>query len=227
METRERERTKIPSLKIRYNRVFGYAIEITRANADKVPKDYIRKQTLANAERFVTPELQEYEEKVLGADEKRLALEEQRFLALRANLVAFCPALKQAAFALAEIDTLLSLSVLSADEDFSQPEIVEGRETELEAARHPVVEAFVRASGERYVPFDVSLKDGSRLLMITGPNMAGKSTVLRAALSISVLAQMGSYVPAKSAHRFVRPRLHPCRSVGQSGARAIARSWSR
>ncbi len=199
LETRERERTKIPSLKIRYNRVFGYAIEITRAHIDRVPKDYVRKQTLANAERYVTDELRQYEEKVLHADERRLVLEEQRFVELRRSLLVHCAALKRAAFALAEIDALLSLATLSADEDFTRPEIVAERETELIGARHPVVEAFVRASGERYVPFDLTLSEQARLLVITGPNMAGKSTVLRAVAVISILAQIGCFVPCKRA----------------------------
>ncbi|MCC6808359.1 MAG: DNA mismatch repair protein MutS [Deltaproteobacteria bacterium] len=201
MEARARERTKIPSLKIRYNRVFGYGIEITKSHLQRVPEGYIRKQTLANAERYVTEELQTYEEKVLHADERRLALEEARFLELRARLVELCPALKAAARAIAELDVLLSLATVASDDDWTRPEIGEGddRTTELEAARHPVVEAFVRSSGERYVPCDVRLKDGEKLLVVTGPNMAGKSTVLRKVAVIQILAQIGSFVPCRRA----------------------------
>jgi DNA mismatch repair protein MutS len=199
LEAKERERTKISTLKIRYNRVFGYAIEVSRSHLGKIPENYVRKQTLANAERFVTEELKQYEEKVLHAEERRLALEELRFIELRARLVAHCGRFKQAAQALAELDVLLALAEVSVEGDYTRPELTSDPSSELVSARHPVVEAFVRARGEAYVPFDVTLGGDARLLIITGPNMAGKSTVLRAVALIHILAQIGCFVPAKRA----------------------------
>lgn len=199
LEAKERDRTKISNLKIRYNRVFGYAIEISRSHLGKIPADYVRKQTLANAERFVTEELKQYEEKVLHAEEKRLALEELRFIELRARLVEHCGRFKEAAQALAELDVLLALAEVSVEGDYTRPELTSEPQSELLSARHPVVESFVRARGESYVPFDIALDADSRLLIITGPNMAGKSTVLRAVALIHILAQIGCFVPAKKA----------------------------
>jgi DNA mismatch repair protein MutS len=199
LEQREKERTGIHNLKIRYNRVFGYAIEISKSQLGRIPEDYVRRQTLANAERFVTEELKRYEEKVLNADERRLALEEATFIEMRAQLLEHCIALRNTAQALAEIDALLSLAAVAADGDWVQPEMGHEPTSLLQAARHPVVEAFVKARGEAYVPCDVAFDDQAKLLLVTGPNMAGKSTVLRAVALIHVLAQMGSFVPARRA----------------------------
>jgi DNA mismatch repair protein MutS len=179
--------------------VFGYAIEITKAHLGRVPEGYIRRQTLANAERFVTDELVAYEEKVLHADERRLELEERRFLELRAKLLELCPLLKAAAQALAEIDVLLALATVATECDYVRPEIDDQPLMHLEGARHPVVESFVAKQGQVYVPCDIDLSEDARLLIVTGPNMAGKSTVLREVAIIQLLTQVGSFVPAKRA----------------------------
>ena len=198
MQTRERERTGINSLKIGFNHVFGYYIEVSRANQDRVPEDYLRKQTLVNAERFITPELKEYEAQVLGAQERIEALENRLFLELRDRAAAWAPQVQQCARTLAQLDVLASLSEVAESEGYSRPEIDEGRVIRIEGGRHPVVE---RQVGEgRFVPNDVHLDtESAQILLITGPNMAGKSTIIRQVGLVTIMAQMGGFVPARRA----------------------------
>ncbi|HEY8210099.1 MAG TPA: DNA mismatch repair protein MutS [Myxococcaceae bacterium] len=198
IEAREKERTGIASLKVRFNKVFGYYLEVTRPNLDKVPSDYIRKQTTANGERFVTPELKEYEEKVLTAEERRCALEYELFEQLRGEVVRQASALRAAAGAVAACDALVSLARAAAEYGYCRPEVDESEALEIEAGRHPVVERML--DGERFVPNDVQLdRQQSQILVITGPNMAGKSTVMRQVALTVLMAQAGSFVPAKRA----------------------------
>jgi DNA mismatch repair protein MutS len=198
LEARERLRTGIGGLKVGYNRVFGYYIEVSRVHLDKVPADYIRKQTLANAERFVTPELKEFEGRVLRAREERAAREEELFLALRDSLKAFLPAVRAASEAIAELDTLLSFAEQAVECGYGRPEVNTGREILIENGRHPVVERIL--GRHAFVPNDCRLSpEGARLAVITGPNMAGKSTYIRQAALIVLLAHAGSFVPADRA----------------------------
>ncbi len=198
LEASERKRTGINSLKVRYNKVFGYYLEVTRANLDSVPEDYIRKQTLANAERFITPALKEYEEKVLGAEEKIYILEEELFQQLRIKVAAYIPQLKTTAQAIAQLDTLAGMAELAGKRHYFKPELHTGAELQIIEGRHPVIEQNL--VNKRFVPND-TLLDGqdNRLLIITGPNMAGKSTCLRQVALIVLMAQTGSFVPAKEA----------------------------
>ncbi|MFH0799967.1 MAG: DNA mismatch repair protein MutS [Pseudomonadota bacterium] len=197
LEAKERKATGIGSLKIRYNRVFGYYIEVTNAHREKVPESYIRKQTLANAERYITPELKEYEEKILGAEEKGRALEQEIFCELRSQVAAAAGTLLATADAIATLDALTSLALIAAEYDYRRPEVDGGDVIDIRDGRHPIVE---RANPtERFVPNDVFLGEEKNLLMITGPNMAGKSTVMRQTALIVLMAQMGSFVPASSA----------------------------
>lgn len=205
MEARERERTGITSLKIRYNQVFGYYIEITHAHKDKIPSDYIRKQTLTTAERYITPELKDYEEKILGAAEKICAIENEIFLKLRATTANQSERIKNTAALLGEIDALLSLATVARDNRYSKPEIVHEKILDIKESRHPLVEALYRE--ETFVPNDVYLDDSCHLIIITGPNMAGKSTVMRQTALIILLAQIGSFVPAKSAKIGITDRI--------------------
>jgi DNA mismatch repair protein MutS len=197
-ETRERERTGISSLKVKYNRVFGYFMEITRANFHLVPEDYIRKGTLANAERFITEDLKEYEEKILTATDRSVELEARLFEEIRQEVVGYLGRLRQTAFLLSSLDCLASLAETAAKHNFCRPEMDDGETIDILDGRHPVVE---RALGdERFVPNSVKLDCAeSQLLIITGPNMAGKSTIIRQVALISLMAQMGSFVPAASA----------------------------
>jgi DNA mismatch repair protein MutS len=198
IETRERERTGIGSLKIRYNRVFGYYLEITRSNVARVPSDYVRKQTLANAERFVTPELADYEAKILTAEERRIALELDAFERLRVAVAAAASRLLRLGEAVARLDALASLAEVAHTSSYVRPEVDDGLRLEIEDGRHPVVEKLAAAG--KFVPNDVTLDpDAEQILVITGPNMAGKSTVMRQVALISLLAQMGSFVPARRA----------------------------
>jgi len=208
LEQKEREQTQISTLKIRYNRVFGYGIEVTKSHIHKVPAHYMRRQTLANAERYITEELTSYEEKVLHAEEKRLALEEQVFLALRQSLLIYCDSIKKAAQALAELDVYLSFATLAHEHDLKQPHLVDTPQIVLTEARHPVVESFVQAQQQIYVPFHISLGTPHYVLIITGPNMAGKSTILRAVALIQLMAQMGCFVPAKQAQLYLCDRIY-------------------
>ncbi|MBM7116143.1 DNA mismatch repair protein MutS [Archangium primigenium] len=199
LETRERERTGINSLKIRFNRVFGYYLEVTKSNLNSVPPDYIRKQTMVGAERFVTPELKEYEEKVLTAEERRCALELELFEQLRAQVVKEAPRLRSAAEGVATADALLSLARCAAEYGYVRPVVDDSEVLTITGGRHPVVERVLGA-GEAFVPNDVKLDSGeSQILIITGPNMAGKSTVMRQVALTVLMAQAGSFVPAASA----------------------------
>jgi DNA mismatch repair protein MutS len=191
--------TGISSLKIRFNNVFGYFIEVTRANLDHVPDTWLRKQTLANAERYYTPELKEREEVVLGAHDRRIALEADLFEALREEIASFATPIQATATAVAGLDVLASLAELAQRHGYVRPVVDDGPIINIEAGRHPVIETLV-ASGE-FVPNDTLLDaDAERILVITGPNMAGKSTVMRQVALIVLMAQMGSFVPAASAH---------------------------
>ncbi|RMG21502.1 MAG: DNA mismatch repair protein MutS, partial [Deltaproteobacteria bacterium] len=199
LEQRERARTGIPSLKIRFNKIFGYYIEVTHAHREKVPPEYERRQTMKGSERYVTPELKAWEEKVLGAEERRKALEYELFEALRQEVVAEASRLRRLAAALAEIDVLAALAHTAAQRGWCRPVLDESRELQIEAGRHPVVEAALEASGgEPFVPNDVRLDEDAFLMILTGPNMAGKSTVMRQVALIALLAHVGSYVPARS-----------------------------
>lgn len=206
LEAKERERTGIPSLKIRYNKVFGYYIEVTRANLAGIPADYIRKQTLANAERYITPELKEYEEKVLGAEERITELEYNLFQDIRVTVAAQSDRIARTADRLATLDVLVSLAELAHERGYSRPVVDEGDVIAITDGRHPVIEAM--SLGERFVPNDVLL-DGSenQLLMITGPNMAGKSTFMRQVALTVLMAQMGSFVPASESRIGVVDRI--------------------
>jgi len=198
LEARERERTGIASLKVRYNRVFGYYLEVTRSNLHLVPPDYVRKQTTVGAERYVTAELREHEEKVLDADEKQCALEQQLFEELCARVLAQASQIRAAAEAISTGDALLSFARCAVEYGYRRPTVEESRVIEISAGRHPVVERMLR--GETFVPNDLTLDvGGAQILVITGPNMAGKSTVMRQAALIALMAQAGSFVPAKSA----------------------------
>ena len=193
-----REASKIPSVKIKYTGVFGYFIEVTKANLHLVPATWLRKQTLANAERYYTIELKEREDKVLGADDKRLALEERLFTALRDEIATWAPAIQATAERVARIDVLAALAEVAARRDWRRPTIVEDATTlDIKGGRHPVVEAMLPAGS--FVPNDLCLDKERRLVILTGPNMAGKSTVMRQTAIIAILAQMGSFVPADEA----------------------------
>ena len=199
LETRERERTGIGSLKVRYNKVFGYYLEVTKSNLGLVPKEWIRKQTTVGGERYVTEELKTYEEKVLSADERRVAIEQRLFEELQALVVARAGALRAAADAVATLDALVAFARVSAENGYVRPIIDESGVIEILAGRHPVVEKAL-GLGDSFVPNDVRLdRDAQQVLIITGPNMAGKSTVMRQVALSVVMAQAGCFVPAKSA----------------------------
>ncbi|RUM46458.1 MAG: DNA mismatch repair protein MutS [Desulfocapsa sp.] len=198
LEAQERAATGISKLKVGFNKVFGYFIEVSKLNSDKVPETYIRKQTLVNAERFITPELKEFETKVLGAQERRLELEYQLFTAIRQTLAAESSRLLRSAALIAKIDFLVNLAEIAHLHHYQRPTLNNGEIIDIVEGRHPVIERSL-ASG-KFVPNDVHL-DQSReeVLIITGPNMAGKSTILRQTALIVLMAQMGSFVPAESA----------------------------
>jgi len=198
IERRERERTGINSLKVSYNRVFGYYIEVTKTNLANVPQDYIRKQTLANAERFITPELKEYEDKVLGAEEKILDLEFRLFQQVRESLSAETVRIQDMARKLAVLDCLASLAEIAAKNNYTRPVILDSDTLRITEGRHPVIEQL--SLDERYIPNDTLLDcEENQLLIITGPNMAGKSTYMRQVALITLMAQMGGFVPAQEA----------------------------
>jgi len=197
-QAEERKKTGIQNLKIGYNKVFGYYIEITKSNADKAPQDYIRKQTLVNAERYITPELKEYEDRVLRAEDEIKELELDLFNEIRVRIAEFAEQIQQNAQVLAELDVFISNAETAEDYGYCKPEIAESDEIELKDSRHPVVERLL-PPGEKFIPNDLSIGGDLRLMLITGPNMAGKSTYLRQAALIVLLAQCGVYVPAKSA----------------------------
>ncbi len=194
MEARERESLSIPSLKIRYNQIFGYAIEVTNTHKSKVPGHYQRKQTLAQAERFVTPELMELEQKILSAREKREQMESQIFEDLRTETLQYTTPILNLAKALADLDAVSSLAAVAAEEDYTVPIFHETRDLKLEYARHPVI---AKSLGLRFVGNDLHLL-GSDVLLLTGPNMAGKSTLMRQTALLVILAQMGSFVSARA-----------------------------
>lgn len=197
LQARERERTGIASLKVGFNRVFGYYLEITRTHAEKVPADYHRKQTLANAERYYTPELKEWEEKVLGAEEKIVALEQRLFGDLRLGVAAEVPRVQRVAEAVAMTDVLAGLAEAAVRRDYVRPEVDTGFTLEVRGGRHPVVETMMPR--EEFIPNDVHLDHDARVMILTGPNMAGKSTVLRQVGLVVLMAQVGSFVPARYA----------------------------
>ena len=200
MEERERARTGIHSLKVRFNRVFGYYIEVSRSNLHAVPADYQRKQTIAGGERFITPALKEYEEKVLGADEHIVERELELFEGLRQAVAAESPRIQSSARALAALDVLAALAETSTVNNYTKPHVHDGDEMAVTDARHPVVERRTAATGDPFVPNDIMLNHSTcQLVVLTGPNMGGKSTYLRQAALISVMAQAGSFVPAREA----------------------------
>src|SRR5439155_26459003 len=200
MEERERARTGIGSLKVRYNRVFGYYIEVSKSNLHAVPADYLRKQTIAGGERFITPALKEYEEKVLGADERILERELEMFETLRAAVAAEAPRIQGTARALAALDVLTALGEDAALNNYVKPHVHDGDEFSVVDGRHPVVERRASPAGDPFVPNDVTLNSSScQLMILTGPNMGGKSTYLRQTALLSVMAQAGSFVPAREA----------------------------
>jgi len=202
IEERERERTGIGSLKVRYNSVFGYYIEITKANIALAPADYERKQTLVNAERFTTPELKEYERKILTAHERSIEIEKRIFVELRRVVLEAAGRIKRASASVAETDLLSNFAHLAASRRYVRPKLVDEPVIEAVAGRHPVIEQWMEDIREgRFIPNDTYLNsagDGPSLLLITGPNMGGKSTYLRQAAMLVLMAQMGSFVPAES-----------------------------
>jgi DNA mismatch repair protein MutS len=214
LEARERDRTGIRSLKVGFNKVFGYYLEVTAANASKVPPEYVRKQTLKNQERYITPPLKEYEDKVLRAEERALALELELFSRLRERVSQECRRLQQTAEVLAQTDVLTGLAVLAVRQNYCRPQVVAEPVLDIREGRHPVLDR-VKLSGE-FVPNDVCLgpwvarpdkgvANGNappcapHVLLITGPNMAGKSTYIRQTALLTIMAQMGSFVPARAA----------------------------
>ena len=200
MEERERTRTGIASLKVRYNRVFGYYIEVSKSNLHAVPADYHRKQTIAGGERFITPALKEHEEKVLGADERIIERELEIFDALRAAVAAEAPRIQSSARALGTLDVLGAFAEGAAVNNYIKPQVHDGDEMTVIDARHPVVERRTSAAGEPFVPNDIHLNAStSQLVVLTGPNMGGKSTYLRQTALIAIMAQAGSFVPAREA----------------------------
>ena len=220
LESRERERTGIGSLKVRYNKVFGYYIEVTKPHLDRVPADYMRKQTLVNSERFLTPELKEYEEKVLHAEERIGLLEHRLFLEVLATAARETLRLQRIAADVAALDVLLALAECAARRGYVRPAVDEGDAIRIEAGRHAVIET---SQAEPFIPNDLELDAAAnQILIITGPNMGGKSTFLRQAALIVLLGQMGAFVPAKSAtiglvdRIFTRIGAMDFLSVGQS-----------
>ena len=198
LEARERRRTGIPSVKVGYNKVFGYYIEVTKANSDKAPEDYIRKQTLVNAERYITPELKDYETQVLNAEEEILATEREIFADICRQIAGQRECLLKTAQAIAHLDAFTSLAEVASREGYARPELTEDDVLQIDHGRHPVVEKLLESSS-RYVPNDSAFDMASRIHIITGPNMSGKSTYIRQVAIITLMAQIGSFVPAESA----------------------------
>ena len=209
IQKREGERTGIQSLKIAYNKVFGYYLEVTNAHKDKVPEEWIRKQTLVNAERYITEELKTYEEKILNAEEKIIAIEQRLYLELVVKAAEYIEQIQQDARILARMDCLLSFAELAIKNKYARPTINDGSTVDIKEGRHPVIESQLPV-GESYVPNDVILdKDGQQIMIITGPNMAGKSALLRQTALIVLMAQMGSFVPATYARLVLLIRFLP------------------
>ncbi|MGH7585281.1 MAG: DNA mismatch repair protein MutS, partial [Gemmatimonadales bacterium] len=205
LQERERTRTGISSLKVGFNKVFGYYLEVTHTHAARVPPDYERRQTLASAERYVTPELKEYEEKVLHAEERMAEREAELFGGLRDLVGAAIGRVQGTARGLAELDVWAGFAERAVEGRYVRPEVDEGFELELDACRHPVIERLMPR--ERFIPNDVRFSPSERMLLVTGPNMAGKSTILRQIGLIVVLAQLGSFVPASRARIGAADRL--------------------
>jgi DNA mismatch repair protein MutS len=205
LQVRERERTGVASLKVGFNKVFGYYLEVTRANLGKVPTDYVRKQTLANAERYFTPELKEWEEKVFGAEDQISHLEAELFSDIRGRVAAEIVRLQETGVRIATLDVLASFAEVAVRQGYVRPEIHSGFELELVASRHPVVETMMPR--EKFIPNDICLNENGWIVVLTGPNMAGKSTVLRQVGLIQLLAQIGSFVPADQARIPVADRI--------------------
>jgi DNA mismatch repair protein MutS len=227
IEQRERGRTGIASLKVKFNSIFGYYIEVSKANLHLVPQDYDRKQTLVGAERFTTPELKEYEAKILDAQEKIVEIERRLFTELRVAIAAVAKRIRQTALALAEVDVLAALAHIAALRNYCRPQFVDstdGGAMEIVEGRHPVIEQQELAGGsERFVPNDIYLNGTTHnILLLTGPNMGGKSTYLRQTALIVILAQMGSFVPARSAKLSVIDRVFT--RIGASDNLARGRS---
>jgi DNA mismatch repair protein MutS len=224
IEQRERQRTGITSLKVKFNSVFGYYLEVSKPNLHLVPADYERKQTLVNAERFTTPELKEYESKILDAQEKIVEIERRLFAELRSAIAGEARRVRQTALALAEVDVLATLANIAATRDYCRPVFDDSSDLEIIGGRHPVIEQQeFAASSERFVPNDLYLNSTTQaVLVLTGPNMGGKSTYLRQAALIVILAQMGSFVPARSARLGVVDRVFT--RIGASDNLARGRS---
>ena len=223
MEERERKRTGIGSLKIRFNQVFGYYIEISKANLHLAPADYERKQTLVNAERYTSPELKEYERKILAADERISEIERQLYVDVRSSVAGKASRLRKTAAAIAKLDVLASFAKLAADRNYVRPEFTGTGELLIIGGRHPVIEELLKQKGERFVPNDLCFEPGrQQLLLITGPNMGGKSTYLRQSALIVLMAQMGSYVPARQAKLPITDRIFT--RIGASDNLARGRS---
>jgi DNA mismatch repair protein MutS len=220
-QVQEQERTGIKSLKIRHNKVFGYYIEVSKANLELVPEDYQRKQTLVNAERFITPALKEVENKILGAQDRSVALEQELFAELRGNVLEFTLQIQESASALAETDVLAGLTEQAMQGGYCRPEMASDGQMDIRDGRHPVIETLEDA--ERFVPNDTFMDlEGDQLHLITGPNMAGKSTYIRQVALITLMAQVGSYVPASFAKIGVVDRIFT--RVGASDDLARGRS---
>jgi DNA mismatch repair protein MutS len=238
MEERERERTGIGSLKVRFNSVFGYYLEISKANLHLVPPNYERRQTLVNAERFTTPELKEYEAKILDAQEKIVEIERRIFAEIRTAVAREARRIRQTALALAEVDVLASFAQLAAERHYCRPQFDETGDLEIVAGRHPVIEqqdlsgqnfsardlsAYDSDKHSRFVPNDLYLNSTTHtLLLVTGPNMGGKSTYLRQTALIVIMAQMGSFVPAEKARLGIVDRVFT--RIGASDNLARGRS---
>jgi DNA mismatch repair protein MutS len=222
IELRERQRTSIASLKVKFNNIFGYYIEISKPNLHLAPTDYERKQTLVNAERFTTPELKEYEAKILDAQEKIVEIERRLFAELRSTITGEARRIRQTALALAEVDVLASLAHLAALRNYCRPKFDDSSDIEIVEGRHAVIEQQAIGS-ERFVPNDLYLNSSTHaVLVLTGPNMGGKSTYLRQTALIVILAQMGSFVPASSARLGIVDRVFT--RIGASDNLARGRS---
>jgi DNA mismatch repair protein MutS len=223
MEERERKRTGIASLKIRYNQIFGYYIEISKPNLHLAPGDYERKQTLVNAERFTSPELKEYERKILAADERIAEIERQLYVDVRSSVAGKASRLRRTAGAIAKLDVLASFAKLAADRNYVRPEFTGTGELLIIGGRHPVIEELLKQKGERFVPNDLCFEPGrQQLLLITGPNMGGKSTYLRQTALLVLMAQMGCYVAARQAKLPITDRIFT--RIGASDNLARGRS---
>jgi DNA mismatch repair protein MutS len=220
-QTKEQQRTGIKTLKVRFNQVFGYYIEVSKGQAVNVPGDYSRKQTMVNAERFITPELKEFENKIIGAHERSVALESELLVEIRAKIMIEADAILKTADAVAVLDTLASLADRALALRYVRPIIMEGESIRIKDGRHAVIEQIPDA--DRFVPNDTFLDCGAnRLIIITGPNMAGKSTYIRQVALIVIMAQMGSFVPAAEAEIGIVDRIFT--RVGASDDLVLGRS---